>query len=337
MKLLTYHAQLRENITSRFNMSELETLCNDIDIDFENIKGETLDAKVRELIKYTQRHSKFDILICQLEITRPHINWNYEKSDIPKTIELNKYPKPINTKDNIIEQDQNYQNNPKVMLTYYKNKNFSKCIELCNQYLLTNTNHLPSILMRGNACFHLQQYKQTIQDFTQAIRLDPNKPNLYINRGNAYAVIEQMELAIQDFTQAIKLDPFNAIPYSWKGAAHNFIKQHRKAIEDLSQAIEIDPTVTTAYTFRAITFVELNQIQDALKDLKMHLKLEPHNFFSQQIEKEIEKITTVEYINNDESPIQQNEIYSKIQKNIITKNTWKLDFWIWKVLSTLDN
>jgi tetratricopeptide (TPR) repeat protein len=42
---------------------------------------------------------------------------------------------------------------------------------------------------------------------------------VYMRRGNAYAQNHQPDLAIQDFTQAITLDPYNSDLYRWRGLA----------------------------------------------------------------------------------------------------------------------
>ena len=54
-------------------------------------------------------------------------------------------------------------------------------------------------------------------DYTEAIKLDPNNALAYFNRGNAYDQLGEHDLAIADYTEAIKLDP--KIPMSSTTAA----------------------------------------------------------------------------------------------------------------------
>jgi Effector-associated domain 7 len=49
---------LRRGIVECFNMDELKILCLDLDINFENIPGETIEIKALELIKYSKRLGK---------------------------------------------------------------------------------------------------------------------------------------------------------------------------------------------------------------------------------------------------------------------------------------
>ena len=46
---------LRESLSDKFNLDELNTLCFDLNIDYEDIPGNNKQAKVVELIKYCER------------------------------------------------------------------------------------------------------------------------------------------------------------------------------------------------------------------------------------------------------------------------------------------
>jgi tetratricopeptide (TPR) repeat protein len=50
-------------------------------------------------------------------------------------------------------------------------------------------------------------YDLALEDYTQAIKLDPNLAAAYFGRGNAYYHKDDYDWAIADYTQAIKLDP----------------------------------------------------------------------------------------------------------------------------------
>lgn len=68
-------SKLRDQLAEYFNKSELKSLCVDLDIEYENLEGETRNDKARELIKYCHRHGKFKDLIANCKRLRPHVNW----------------------------------------------------------------------------------------------------------------------------------------------------------------------------------------------------------------------------------------------------------------------
>jgi hypothetical protein len=66
---------LRQNVEKYFNLDELRNLAFDLGINYENLPGETLRAKSRELVDYCQRHNILDDLIELCAELRGHIDW----------------------------------------------------------------------------------------------------------------------------------------------------------------------------------------------------------------------------------------------------------------------
>ena len=58
---------------------------------------------------------------------------------------------------------------------------------------------------RGNAYSWLGQYLRAIQDFDEAIRLDPQLVLAYYNRGDTYLNLREPQGAVQDLDEAIRL------------------------------------------------------------------------------------------------------------------------------------
>jgi tetratricopeptide (TPR) repeat protein len=59
----------------------------------------------------------------------------------------------------------------------------------------------------GMAFLERQEYDKAINDFTEAIRLDPNVAIIYFNRGNAYYDRGNLDKASNDYNEAIRLNP----------------------------------------------------------------------------------------------------------------------------------
>lgn len=55
---------------------------------------------------------------------------------------------------------------------------------------------------RANAYKDTYDYTRAIQDYTEAIRLDPGNPYAYYKRGLCYTALSRMDLAIEDFRRA---------------------------------------------------------------------------------------------------------------------------------------
>ncbi|MGQ9733336.1 MAG: hypothetical protein ACUVX8_18925 [Candidatus Zipacnadales bacterium] len=63
--------ELREFIVSHFDLEELRTLCQDLGVDFDSLRGEGKEAKARELIAYLHRRSRIGYLLAVFERLRP--------------------------------------------------------------------------------------------------------------------------------------------------------------------------------------------------------------------------------------------------------------------------
>ncbi len=64
---------LRDALVQHFDISELQDLAWEMNVDYENIPGSTINAKARELITYSKRHGLLDQLVRQVQIRRPFL------------------------------------------------------------------------------------------------------------------------------------------------------------------------------------------------------------------------------------------------------------------------
>jgi len=67
--------KLRENINRYFSLDEIESLCFDLGVDFENIGGSSKPGKVLELIQYMERRGRLDELAQACNKSRPNVDW----------------------------------------------------------------------------------------------------------------------------------------------------------------------------------------------------------------------------------------------------------------------
>ena len=71
---------LPQQISQHFNLDELRGLCHDLGIEYENLRGETRDAKVLALVLYCQRYGSLSQLQNLLQARRPFITWHFNKA-----------------------------------------------------------------------------------------------------------------------------------------------------------------------------------------------------------------------------------------------------------------
>ncbi len=82
--------KLRENINRYYSLDEIESLCFDLGVDFENIGGSSKPGKVLELIQYMERRGRLLELADSCRKFRPHIDFGeqYEQLNVAGTVNV---------------------------------------------------------------------------------------------------------------------------------------------------------------------------------------------------------------------------------------------------------
>jgi lipoprotein NlpI len=84
-------------------------------------------------------------------------------------------------------------------------------------------------------------YERAIQDYDQAIRLNPSSALAYNNRGRANHLKEDYAQAISDYGAAINLDPDYPLAFYNRGLARFDQGLYIAAVPDFVRAVQLDP------------------------------------------------------------------------------------------------
>jgi tetratricopeptide (TPR) repeat protein len=116
-------------------------------------------------------------------------------------------------------------------------------------------------------------YITAIEEYTQAIRLDPNMAVAYGNRGYAYIMKGDYDRGIADSTQAIRLNPNDAGAYGNRGWAYIEKGDYDRAIADYTQAIRLDPNMAGAYGNRGRAYIKKGDYDQGIADSTQAIRL----------------------------------------------------------------
>ena len=94
---------------------------------------------------------------------------------------------------------------------------------------------------RGLDGADLHRLEEAIADSTEAIRLDPDNPQLYFERAGTHSRLDRYEEAVADYDRVISLDPDHAEAYLGRCHAKSELGRHEEAIEDYDHAVLLDP------------------------------------------------------------------------------------------------
>lgn len=98
---------------------------------------------------------------------------------------------------------------------------------------------------------------------------------VYVNRGLVRSDTPKSEQALQDFSEAVRLDPDNVVARLNRGAQLAEFQRYEEAMTDFDRAIKVDPGFWLAYRHRGCLLTDLGRLHEALADFDQCLRLAP--------------------------------------------------------------
>lgn len=138
-----------------------------------------------------------------------------------------------------------------------------------------NPSNARSYYNRAQLHKKMKQPEEAMRDYSRAIDLNPVFVEAYNNRGNLYKVMGKLENALRDYNKAIESDPNSAIAYYNRAKLLADIGKSEEALRDYNKAIELKPDYAGAYINRATLFMMIGNLEDALRDYNKAIELKP--------------------------------------------------------------
>ena len=129
----------------------------------------------------------------------------------------------------------------------------------------------------GMRRFMRGDYREAIEYFSAALKLDPSNVVLYTHRGDAHRLLRDYERAIADFDAALALSPSNPVILVSRAIAYHQSAAHEKAIADCTAALEGQPDHAPAYRTRAAAHLAMGAQDTALADLNAAIDRVPED------------------------------------------------------------
>ncbi len=141
---------------------------------------------------------------------------------------------------------------------------------------ISATQAAPAVMNRGNAYSANGDPDRALQDYDEAIRLDPENAGGYVNRALALARNGDVAAAMTDYAKAIALNPQQWQAYFNRAAELRDRGQLREALNDLNKVMELNPEFTGAYMNRANIYVRQGELDKAVADYNAALLRDPN-------------------------------------------------------------
>ncbi len=129
--------------------------------------------------------------------------------------------------------------------------------------------------LRGMAFTNKEDFNRAIDDYDQAIRLDPKYLWSWVNRAEAWYRKGETARAFADLEEAARLDPGNSRVYSVRASTWWQIGELDRAIADYSEAIRLEPAFSVFYNNRALVWRDKGDYDRAVADYDEAIRRDP--------------------------------------------------------------
>jgi lipoprotein NlpI len=152
---------------------------------------------------------------------------------------------------------------------------FDLCTRAIQSGALSGSGLAVTFNNRGNAYQSKGEYQRAIQDYDEALRIDPDSALAFNNRASAFQHMGNYDRAIQDYDQAIRLDPSSALAYNNRGRTQHLKEDYTQAIKDYGEAIDLDPDYPLAFYNRGLARFDQGLYIAAVPDFVRAVQLDP--------------------------------------------------------------
>lgn len=157
----------------------------------------------------------------------------------------------------------------------YEKGEYQRAIQDFNQAIQLNPNYADAYNWLAAARYNLGDNQGAIADFDQALRINPNNSLAYFNRAKARSKLGDEQGANEDRKKGLRVNPSNAKEYLLRSAVRSQLGDTQGAIADLNEALRINPNYAEAYHSRGAARSSLGDKQGAIVDYDQALRINP--------------------------------------------------------------
>ncbi len=154
---------------------------------------------------------------------------------------------------------------------------YKKAVEDYDEAIALNPKYAIARYNRGNTHLVLNNNQDAIEDYSAALELNPKYADAYSNRGVAKYNLKDYQGALEDYTKAVEFNPQYVNAYNNRGNVKNSLGDYQGAIEDCIKAIELDSQCASAYSNRGNAKYYLEDYQGAIEDCSKAIELDPQH------------------------------------------------------------
>lgn len=149
------------------------------------------------------------------------------------------------------------------------------CTQLANALETTKSTRVLALYYRGIELRQAGRADSAIDDYTDAIRIDPSFEPAYVSRGVAFLEQGKIDLARKDLDRAIALEPQDYRAWHNRAVVNRKAQLPEQALGDFTEALRLNPKLTEAWNGRGTVRQSRGDLRGAIADFDSALRIEP--------------------------------------------------------------
>jgi protein O-mannosyl-transferase len=129
----------------------------------------------------------------------------------------------------------------------------------------------------GNTLLRKGRTSEAIDQFTEALRIDPHYAEAHNNLGYALLVTGRASEAIEQCEEALRIDPGHPLAHNNLGNALVQTGRASEAIDHYKQTLRMSPNIADAHFNLAAALGQMGRISEAIEELKAALRINPND------------------------------------------------------------
>lgn len=161
--------------------------------------------------------------------------------------------------------------------SFMQSNRYKDAIDNYSKAIKLDKNNPALYQQRANANIQMARPKKAISDLNKALSLDPNDPNTYNLRARAYDALGDFNKEIADLNDLVKRTPDNGVNLLWRAKINNQLKNHKDVIADCDRAINLGlgrQDLADLYKLKAESFKKMGKKTEAKQELAKYDSLQ---------------------------------------------------------------
>jgi tetratricopeptide (TPR) repeat protein len=132
---------------------------------------------------------------------------------------------------------------------------------------------VPVHIQAGIQHMFQREYAAAVQEFSAAIKIEPERAELYCKRGSAFELLGEHEMALADYERALTRDGRMMEVYLRRGTVRTARGDYVSALSDFDQVLSIRPNDVECHLQRGVCLSKNGRQRDAVVEFEKVLRL----------------------------------------------------------------